>query len=317
MMENGIGHETDHVVEIFRTIRADDPTITKPVAAIQSLTKVVDESKSTTVMGLQVELKAAADRLRKEDPSAISLAAGCDLFSVFVTRTSLDFPDIEQCKAKLIHRGETFTAMSLTSRARIFANSAEFIRDGSTVFTHGFSRVVNDLLAHAARAGKQFSVVVCEGRGEDSGSRTCKYLTKLGIPVTLVLDSGVASIMDEVDFVLVGAAGVVESGGIISDLGTYQVAIVAKAFKKPFYVATESYKFSRLYPLKQNDLPETKHQLPLPASVQKDLPLDSPTFKIHNPVGDYTPPAFITLLFTDLGILTPSAVSDELIKLYY
>ena len=32
---------------------------------------------------------------------------------------------------------------------------------------------------------------------------------------------------------------------------------------------------------------------------------------------DYTPPSYITLLFTDLGVLTPSAVSDELIKLYY
>lgn len=31
---------------------------------------------------------------------------------------------------------------------------------------------------------------------------------------------------------------------------------------------------------------------------------------------DYTPPAYITLLFSDAGILTPSAVSDELIKLY-
>jgi translation initiation factor 2B subunit (eIF-2B alpha/beta/delta family) len=34
------------------------------------------------------------------------------------------------------------------------------------------------------------------------------------------------------------------------------------------------------------------------------------------PQVDYTPPSYITLLFTDLGILTPSAVSDELIKLY-
>lgn len=35
-----------------------------------------------------------------------------------------------------------------------------------------------------------------------------------------------------------------------------------------------------------------------------------------HPLVDYTPPSYITLLFTDLGILTPSAVSDELIKLY-
>ena len=31
---------------------------------------------------------------------------------------------------------------------------------------------------------------------------------------------------------------------------------------------------------------------------------------------DYTPPSYITLIFTEIGILTPSAVSDELIKLY-
>ena len=35
-----------------------------------------------------------------------------------------------------------------------------------------------------------------------------------------------------------------------------------------------------------------------------------------HPIIDYTPPCYITLLFTDLGVLTPSAVSDELIKLY-
>jgi len=36
----------------------------------------------------------------------------------------------------------------------------------------------------------------------------------------------------------------------------------------------------------------------------------------EHPMVDYTPPAYLTLLFTDLGILTPSAISDELIKLY-
>jgi translation initiation factor eIF-2B subunit alpha len=35
-----------------------------------------------------------------------------------------------------------------------------------------------------------------------------------------------------------------------------------------------------------------------------------------HPVADFTPPEYITLLFTDLGIFTPSAVSDELIQFY-
>ncbi len=38
--------------------------------------------------------------------------------------------------------------------------------------------------------------------------------------------------------------------------------------------------------------------------------------KIDNPSRDYTPPGFVSLLFTDLGVLTPAAVSDELIQLY-
>jgi translation initiation factor eIF-2B subunit alpha len=64
-----------------------------------------------------------------------------------------------------------------------------------------------------------------------------------------------------------------------------------------------------LYPLNQQDLPcESKavdFALALPESVT-----------VENPSRDYTPPHLITLLFTDLGVLTPSAVSDELIQLY-
>ncbi len=65
----------------------------------------------------------------------------------------------------------------------------------------------------------------------------------------------------------------------------------------------------RLYPLNQRDMPLERKQLDfgplLPASVT-----------IDNPSRDYTPATYISLLFTDLGVLTPAAVSDELIQLY-
>ena len=38
--------------------------------------------------------------------------------------------------------------------------------------------------------------------------------------------------------------------------------------------------------------------------------------RILNPIRDYTPPELLTLLVTDLGLLTPSAVSDMLITLH-
>lgn len=47
---------------------------------------------------------------------------------------------------------------------------------------------------------------------------------------------------------LVGAEAVVENGGVINKLGTYQIAMAAKAHSVPVYVAAESYKFARWVP---------------------------------------------------------------------
>jgi translation initiation factor eIF-2B subunit alpha len=142
--------------------------------------------------------------------------------------------------------------------------------------------------------------------------------------------------MERVDVVVVGAEGVVENGGIVNKTGTFQTAIVAKAFHKPFYVATESYKFARIFPLSQRDLPEENEiSAPLVFKTkggaidgEEDEEDDGTCFNVGDalapqspvtgvsPACDYTPANYITLLFTDLGVLTPSAVSDELIKLY-
>lgn len=55
----------------------------------------------------------------------------------------------------------------------------------------------------------------------------------------MVLDSAVAYVMDNVDFVLVGSEAVVESGGLINAVGSNQMAIIAKAANKPFYALAE------------------------------------------------------------------------------
>lgn len=151
---------------------------------------------------------------------------------------------------------------------------------------------------------------------------------------------------------LIDTTGVVENGGIVNKIGTYALGIVARELGKPLYVAAESYKFARLFPLNQRDLPDramgggsklaftdttyyNSYTNCLPneretaeCSADKDfnetikctngvrivsLPEQ---LKVENPSCDYTPAKYITLLFTDLGVLTPSAVSDELIRLY-
>jgi len=304
----------DEVVAHFDKIHQASPHTALAVAAIEALTHLVKQSNAKTLMELEIELKAACDRLKAVNKGSISLGAGCELFSRYVTRTSFDFPDFEACKERVIVRGEQFAKMSINGRKTISGLVDRFISDGKVILIHGNSRVVSGVLLHAAQKGKHFSVIVTEGRpdSQESGLQAASVLSDAGIPVSFILDSSVAYVMERVDLVLVGAEGVVENGGIINKIGTYQIAIVAKAMKKPVYVAAESYKFARLFPLNQNDLPESKEdQKPMPS----DLRIPERVL-VENPRCDFTPPEYITLLFTDLGILTPSAVSDELIKLY-
>jgi len=84
----------------------------------------------------------------------------------------------------------------------------------------------------------------------------------------------------------------------------------SQALNIPFYAAAESYKFTRTYPLGQQDVERENKPVDFgPGAVEAGVDVDSPS-------RDYTPPELITLLFTDLGVLTPAAVSDELIQLY-
>lgn len=162
-----------------------------------------------------------------------------------------------------------------------------------------------ETLILAAKSNKRFHVYVTRSSLDDTGKQMCEELKKEGIECTLIQDAAIGYIMESIDIVLVGAEGVVESGGIINRVGTYTMALCAREMKKPFYVLAESLKFSRLYPLNQRDLPKDYKFLRQERDSEQ-----------ADPLVDYTSPAYITLLFTDIGILTPSAVSDELIKLY-
>jgi translation initiation factor eIF-2B subunit alpha len=80
-------------------------------------------------------------------------------------------------------------------------------------------------------------------------------LRKEGITAALIADTAVGYLVQKVDMVLVGAESVFQNGGIINQIGTFQIAVCAKAANKPFYALTESYKFVKMFPLNQDDLP--------------------------------------------------------------
>lgn len=156
---------------------------------------------------------------------------------------------------------------------------------------------------------------------------TVRALRAKGVPVATIPESAVAYALGKADMVIVGAEGVVENGGIVSRMGTYQIGLLAKAIGKPFYTVAESHKFVRLYPLGQYDLPIEQHVVDFkteediaqqskpqaPVDSNADRPVELP---LEDSV-DFTPPHLISALITDSGVLTPSAVSEELIKIWF
>ncbi|KAJ9081085.1 translation initiation factor eIF-2B subunit alpha, variant 2 [Entomophthora muscae] len=300
-----------------------------PVAAIKVLTEAIDQDNASTMSELMATLDEAIKKLKSASfCSPVPIAAGCDLFQRFVTRSSPDFTDFSAFKSHIITRGQQFVSKAGSCRSLISNLAVQFIQDNKVVLIHSFSRVVMSALQLALTLNKQFRVYVTESRPSSSGLQAVKTLQDSGVHATLIMDGAVGYIMDQVDLVLVGAEGVVENGGLINQIGTYQIAMIAKACNVPLYCLAESFKFVRLFPLNQKDLP-INTPLIMPYISIPDIKGSPPThtlpdkeqlcssLMVENPSLDYTPPNYITLLVTDLGVLTPSGVSDELVKLYF
>ncbi|KAF9519976.1 hypothetical protein BS47DRAFT_1370529 [Hydnum rufescens UP504] len=327
-----------------------------PIAAVLALTELIANSRAETMYELVEALKLGAATLKRGTPNPISLTAGCDLFIRYVTTARQESPSFSDHKNHLVREGNLYAHnLASTCREQITKLSAGFIPDEAVILTHSYSRVVIQTLIHAHKR-KRISVFVTEARPLGLGVKAHEILVQAGIPCTLVLDSAVAYIMDKIDLVLVGSEAVVESGGLINAVGSYQMAIIAKAANKPLYALAESYKFLRSFPLSQYDLPShspnvlrvpTQHASKSSTSASRNstssiksarssnrchpmgsrtmgnkssasyIPLTMTVDQLaNNPEVDYTRPDLITLVFSDVGILTPSGVSQFLVGIF-
>ena len=327
-----------------------------PIAAIESLVALLSSTSTTasTIAEFLSIIQSGISVLKSSVPNAISLSAGCDLFLRYIVRSLEDPRDFDACRAHLLQHGKLFVDRAKSSRWAIAQYGAELIRDGSTVLLHSHSRVVTALLNFAAERNIRFRCIILETAPALSGLITARILRSKGIPVSVIPDNAVGYVMAKCDMVLVGAEGVVENGGIINAMGTYTIAVQAKANKKPFYVLAESHKFVRLFPLNQFDLPvQPEYQNLLDFTTEErnsyvrgtggagghrcqevsgvgvvegkegnDRKTGEKKVAIAGrgkgsaPLVDFTRPEYITALISESGVMTPSAVSEELIKIY-
>lgn len=336
------------VVATYRRLLSEDEDLTMPVAAIETLILALADTPASTVSETLDLVSKLTAQLKRNIPNSISLSAGTDLFQQYLI-SNLQRPsargDFDQIRTHLVQNGKLFVERAKAARETIAGFGRHFIRDGNVVLTNGGSRVVGSLLRSAAessnnRGSIRFKVIYVVSPNnsavEDESTANIAALRERDIPVATIPSTAVAYCMDQVTQCFVGAEGVVENGGIVSRMGTYQMGMLAKAAGKPFYVVSESHKFVRLYPLNQQDLGIEQSVVDFKTSAGsvgdennsiKDEGVADMEESSKNGTKqalcrpeetvDYTPPHLISGIITESGVLLPSAVSEELIKIWF
>lgn len=142
-----------------------------------------------------------------------------------------------------------------------------------------------------------------------------------GVPVAEVAEREVAHVLRTagVDLAVLGAEVLCQNGGILSRIGTFNIAELVRAYGKSVYVAAESHKIARVYPLSQMDLPRCGVQqqvVRFTTGADADAPAPEPPKHADDDPVDYTPPQMITKFITEYGTKTPSDIYEMLLDIY-
>ena len=194
---------------------------------------------------------------------------------------------------------------------QIGRNGAELLSSQATVLTHcnagglataDYGTALAVVYA-AVEAGKQVAVYADETRPLLQGSRlTAWELNQSGVDVTVICDSMAAAVLREknIDSIVVGADRIAKNGDVANKIGTYGLAILAKAHQVPFYVAA---------PLSTIDMKrDTGAQIPIEERETEEIThgmgrQTAPSgIQVYNPAFDVTPNHLVTAIITEKGV---------------
>ncbi|MCA9212392.1 MAG: S-methyl-5-thioribose-1-phosphate isomerase [Planctomycetales bacterium] len=154
--------------------------------------------------------------------------------------------------------------------------------------------------------GKSLHVFVDETRPLLQGARlTAWELMQRNIPATLICDSMAAQVMREgrIQAVVTGADRIAANGDAANKIGTYSVAVLAKAHGIPFYVAAPSSTFD-LSIATGNDIPiEERSADEITNGFGRQTAPNG--VEVYNPAFDVTPADLIAAIITEKGLIEP------------
>lgn len=259
-------------------------------------------------------LEQGMERIAAARPTAVNLRWAVERMRGVWLAAGGEAGDPAPLLTAFAHAAQTMQDEDVAVCKTLGRHGAACIEDGDCVLTHcnagalataGYGTALGVIRA-AVEAGKKVSVIADETRPFLQGARlTAWELERDGIPVTVACDNACALLMSRglVQRVVVGADRIAANGDTANKIGTYGVALLARHFHIPFYVAA---------PLSTID-PATPDGAGVPIEERPELEvthmgetrLCPENVPVLNFAFDVTPAEYISGIITEKGVLYP------------
>ncbi|MEL6777561.1 MAG: S-methyl-5-thioribose-1-phosphate isomerase [Cyanobacteria bacterium J06597_16] len=288
------------------------------VTAAFGLAIAARQSTATTMDGLVKDLQIAGEHLIAARPTAVNLSwAVAHLLKLAVHTAKVSDPSdtaVDSLKQVLLTEAQALYQADIETCKRLGTYAQELIPNPATVIHHcntGSLAAVDygtalGIIRVAHEQDKQIHVFLDETRPRLQGASLSAYEMKAyGIPHTVIVDGASGYVMStrKVDACLVGCDRVAANGDVANKIGTYNLALVARAHNVPFYVAcpTSTLDMSLASGTEIN-IEERADTEITQVKGQQITPDDTSVF---NPAFDVTPAEYVSAILTEKGIIYP------------
>jgi methylthioribose-1-phosphate isomerase len=292
------------------------------IAAAYGLVLGIKDAPENSFEDFYAHFKKQSDYLASSRPTAVNLFWALKRMDERVLKEKA--LSVSQIKRALENEAHHIRNEDEIVCRSIGENALNLLKDGMGILTHcnaggiataRYGTALSPLYL-AKEKGWDIKVFADETRPLLQGARlTAWELMQAGIDVTLITDNMAAMVMQKgwVDAVIVGCDRVAANGDVANKIGTYGVALLAKAHNIPFYVAA---------PISTIDL-ETKTGADIPIE-ERDASEITEGFgkrtapegvKVFNPAFDVTPNELVTAIITEKGIIKGN-YQEELVRLF-
>ena len=295
----------DQVCSAIRSMKVRGAPLIGVVGAY-GLVLAAGKIRSRDLVQARSELRKSADSLIMTRPTGVNLRWAVERGFKASSRAR----SVSSIGDELKQEADAILREELEAAHKIGQYGSKLIDDGDIVLTHcnagslatagyGTSLAV---IRSAVEDGKNVSVIATETRPLLQGSRLTAFeLSRDNIPVRVICDSAAAQLMAQgvVDKVIVGADRILASGHVTNKIGTLPIALGAKFYGVPFYVAA---------PVSTLDLVTEVSKVVIEERDQKEvLLIGGKRFAPRNvgalnPAFDITPPELVTGIVTDRGV---------------